>query len=102
MRLRLIEKEWTHVGRTLSMMILTACFTTITVSCSQNNDVLITEIGVNPPSRPPSQPSKARDFYIQGQYKHLRGDAQGAIADYTKAINLNPNFGAAYKRRGLV
>ena len=37
----------------------------------------------------------------RGNTKGKKGDDDGAIADFTKAISLLPNFGAAYANRGL-
>jgi tetratricopeptide (TPR) repeat protein len=45
-----------------------------------------------------SQPEK---LLKQGQEKAQRGDRQGAIADYTKAIQENPKLMEAYIQRGI-
>lgn len=42
------------------------------------------------------------DWFDQGLYKQKKGDNQGAIEDYTKAIQLNPNNATAYNNRGFV
>jgi len=42
----------------------------------------------------------AKAFLDSGNAKNNKQDYQGAIADYTKAIRLNPNYDKAYKRRG--
>ncbi|WP_416212810.1 tetratricopeptide repeat protein [Nostoc sp. LEGE 12450] len=44
---------------------------------------------------------KADDFYIQAGDKYDKGGFKGAIADYTKAISLNPQYLNAYNNRGL-
>jgi tetratricopeptide (TPR) repeat protein len=44
---------------------------------------------------------KAEDFFLKGNQKYQDKDFQGAIADYTEAIRLNPNFVEAYDNRGL-
>jgi lipoprotein NlpI len=41
--------------------------------------------------------------YVQsGNEKHDRGDLDGAITDYTRAIDLNPKYANAYHNRGRV
>ena len=40
-------------------------------------------------------------YYFNSAYeKAKRGDHCGAISDYTKAIEINPNFANAYFNRG--
>ena len=43
----------------------------------------------------------AEDFIYQGNTKGKLGDLYGAITDYTKAIEINPNSFVAYNNRGL-
>ncbi|WP_232200043.1 tetratricopeptide repeat protein [Synechococcus sp. CC9616] len=43
----------------------------------------------------------AEDWNESGNAKFREGDYQGAIADYTKAIKINPRFGLAYYNRGF-
>ncbi|MEP6498359.1 tetratricopeptide repeat protein [Microcoleus vaginatus] len=43
---------------------------------------------------------KAEDLFIRGEQKYEKGDYQGAIATYTQAIALNPNYAQAYHNRG--
>ncbi|MBD6618927.1 tetratricopeptide repeat protein [Komarekiella sp. 'clone 1'] len=60
-----------------------------------------TDVGVSPPATPTATAPKADDFFIQAEDKYDKGDYQGAIADYTRAININPNLAQAYYRLGL-
>ncbi len=39
--------------------------------------------------------------YIRGIARSDAGDKQGAIADYTKAIKINPQYAEAYNNRGV-
>ena len=45
--------------------------------------------------------AKAEDFFIQGNDKYEKGDYQGALAAYSQAIVLNPNYVEPYNRRGI-
>jgi len=58
------------------------------------------DVGVKVPSAPVATGPKADDFYIQGVNRLYEGDFQGAIAAYDRAIQLNPNYAAAYFNRG--
>lgn len=51
-----------------------------------------------PPTTPPSL--KAADFFLQGGDQAKKGDFQGAIANFDKALALNPNYAEAYNSRG--
>ena len=53
-----------------------------------------------PPSAKPEPPLPADEFYASGNAKSSRGDMDGAIADYTQAIQLRPDFAEAYNSRG--
>ncbi len=44
---------------------------------------------------------EATSYHESGKDKDERGDLDGAIADYDKAIALNPNYVQAYSDRGL-
>ncbi len=46
-------------------------------------------------------PSSADRLVERGLSKAITGDWQGAIADYTLAIQQNPNLAAAYNNRGI-
>lgn len=71
------------------------------VGCNNTKEVFVTDIQSRPVLRSVARPSSARDFYIQGQYRQTKGDSQGAIAAYNKALGLNPDYGEAYNKRGL-
>ncbi len=59
------------------------------------------DVGVSPPSTPIATAPKADDFFIQAEDKYDKGDYQGAIADYSQALKINPNLAQAYYRLGL-
>ena len=43
----------------------------------------------------------SQDYFKSGLEKYENGDLLGAIADYTKAIEINPNIDLAYFNRGF-
>ena len=98
----LFEQNLTGISKAFALALLSGFIATVTVSCSNDKDVLVTEIGVSPVASPAANPSTAKEYYAQGQYKHIQGDTQGAIAAYTKAITIDDKYVQAYNGRGLV
>jgi tetratricopeptide (TPR) repeat protein/V8-like Glu-specific endopeptidase len=45
---------------------------------------------------------KADDYFIAAYQKSEKNDFRGALADYDRAISLNPKYLAAYNNRGLL
>jgi tetratricopeptide (TPR) repeat protein len=56
-----------------------------------------------PEGRQASQPNskEANAYNERGVAKGVKGDIDGAIADFTRAIELYPKYGTAYNNRGL-
>jgi tetratricopeptide (TPR) repeat protein len=88
----------------LSLLILT----TFLLGCStgeKENDLDISEI-IAPLKLKKESPKTVRldanaaDHYSSGKTKLASGDYSGAIADYTKAIGLDPKNAEAYYKRG--
>lgn len=50
-------------------------------------------------TRPPATLTAARDFLALGDYDYDQGNCDGAIAAYSRAIELDPNFAEAYNNR---
>src|SRR5712692_10111713 len=55
--------------------------------------------GSKPLSAPPAQLVTAADYFEQGDYDYEQGNCDAAIADYTRAIALDPQMAAAYNNR---
>jgi len=45
--------------------------------------------------------NNALDFINSGMEKANKGDFSGAIANFTEAVRINPNYSDAYYNRGL-
>ena len=52
-----------------------------------------------PTTAPPAQLVSAADFFAQGDYVYDEGNCAAAIADYTRAIELDPQMAEAYNNR---
>ena len=48
------------------------------------------------------KPLSAEAYFIAGNEKRTSGDYKGAIAAYTQAIQVKPDFARAYYNRGEV
>ncbi|BCL34726.1 serine protease [Nostoc sp. MS1] len=59
------------------------------------------DTGISAPNTPVATAPKADDFFLQAVDKYNKGDKQGAIADYTSTLKINPNLAAAYNNRGV-
>jgi len=55
-----------------------------------------------PFSAAPSALVTAQDYLAQGDYDYEQGNCDKAIADYARAIELNPSFAEAYNNRAYV
>jgi tetratricopeptide (TPR) repeat protein len=53
-------------------------------------------------SLPANQGLNATDYFLAGNEKNERGDVQGAIDDYNKAISISPTLAEAFNNRGLL
>ncbi|MFM2305260.1 MAG: hypothetical protein RLZZ135_2673 [Cyanobacteriota bacterium] len=66
---------------------------------------LASNAGVNTVIAPPPIAAKsaptAADFFVAAVAKEKKGDNRGAIVDYNRVIQLNPNSANAYFNRGL-
>ncbi|MFH1227874.1 MAG: tetratricopeptide repeat protein [Planctomycetota bacterium] len=51
--------------------------------------------------KPQPNPKEAKVYFDKGVEKYRKGDLDGAITDYTRAIEIDPKFAEAYYGRGL-
>ena len=77
---------------------------TLTISTITTINTIIPQITTqaNQPQNQQQVQIKASDWYYQGIIKAHQKDYQGAISDFTKAIEINPRYAAAYYQRGLI
>jgi tetratricopeptide (TPR) repeat protein len=55
-----------------------------------------------PLSAAPATLVTAQDYFAQGDYDYEQGNCDQAIADYTRAIELNPDLAEAYNNRAYI
>lgn len=55
-----------------------------------------------PSSIPPAMLATAQDYLAQGDYDYEQGNCDKAIADYARALELNPGLAEAYNNRAYV
>ena len=101
MKLRLFHQEQSKLRRILTIIAVTTLSAIGTISCNQNDDVLVTEIAISPPNRRVAETSPAGNLYVKAKNQHIKGNLQDAIATYTEAIELDQEYGAVYNSRGL-
>ena len=53
-------------------------------------------------SAPPTRAQGADDYYKRATARFKQGDADGALADFAKAVEVDPQYTEAYASRGLI
>ncbi|MFN7526842.1 MAG: tetratricopeptide repeat protein, partial [Dolichospermum sp.] len=102
MKWQLLTHKQRQINQAFTIAMLTIVSGIICISCSNNQDILVTERSATIPNRKIGKTSKYAEFYIQGQTQHFKGNYQAAIAAYSTSIKLNPEYAPAFKGRGLV
>lgn len=79
----------------------------LSVTCLSLAIITLTTFGVivpieASPMQTQQTPTKASDWFSQGLIKANQQDYQGAISDFTQAIQLNSQSAEAYYQRGLI
>ena len=62
--------------------------------------VVNVDLGISAPSLQVAQALTAEDYFLKGADKYNKKDYQGAIQDFTEAIEINPKLAQAYYNRG--
>lgn len=73
----------------------------VTITTLNTINIISTQIKISA-EQPQQTQIKARDWFDRGVIKANTKDYQGAISDFTKAIEINPRHAQAYYQRGLI
>ena len=92
----LLEKWRIVVGVCGTVIGLFAIFTAISIHNQPSGPCTA---GLMPDSQEPSVLVSAQDYFTQGNYDYERGACDAAIDDYTRALEINPDFAEAYNNR---
>ena len=71
-------------------------------SSRENSQPLPLQIARQVTKSPTATPRSARDYYNRAMRRYRSQDRSGAIADFNRAIELEPNFVDAYNNRGII
>lgn len=70
---------------------------------NKNKEIIITEQPLNyPVPHQKIEPKTAEEYFARAGRKRKNHDYKSAVADYTKAISLNPRYIQAYEARALM
>jgi tetratricopeptide (TPR) repeat protein len=86
---------WMKKVRRNSMKSTSRCIRVVALSCT-----LGALLALALPIAALGKTTSAVDYYNRGNAKKAKGDLDGAIADYNRAIELNPKDEDAYNNRG--
>ncbi len=78
---------------------------TLTIATITTINTIIPQLktGANQPQNKQTQAqTKASNWFSQGTIKANKKDYNGAIDDFTKAVEINPQYASAYYQRGLI
>ena len=95
--LALLLEKWRIVVGVFGTVI--GLFIVFIVISNHNQPPAPCTTGLVPTSQKPSALVSAQDYFALGDYDYERGACDSAIVDYTRALELNPEFAEAYNNR---
>jgi tetratricopeptide (TPR) repeat protein len=92
-------RSWKPLALTALAAILLLAFVSFQLFNSATAPDTQCSTSQTPTSLPPVSLTTAMDYFMQGNYDYERGNCDQAITDYTKSIELKPDYPQAYNNR---
>ena len=94
--------RWMYEVPLLTIGFLMSVFSTLQSDLVLAKEPQPQQVKVQQTDKSRAEPKSAQDYFRRAMRRYRSQDRAGAIADFDRAIQLQPNFPDAYNNRGIV